>query len=418
MRPKHLFLLPHVDVMEPQPGGRWDVALAAERSTWRRANGLASGPTKQIGLLIRGLITEMCILYLVDDGGSVVTEFESLQTEQLAERARPDANVGRKNARRAHEIAIVKRNARIEAGRKGGNNFPSCVVPESQLMPPNIEYVCEAPVDVEPLVVQMVAPVTVLYRNDSVKEFIMPLGAQCVGLDVARDFGSQIGIFKGKITSVNTEGRRHYYHVLYEDGDEEDYDFEEMEFAAELHYKLQRGTYSAPTEDVEHMSDGEGSLHVPSDTEDESEMRSKKAQRKRKKKAAVPEQLQPKAKKTRVTGLGKGAKLKLAKSQHTITSLLEAYAPETEYGASIRSMNESDQLAEVVRLNKGVDKGTNLAIKSKLITAKYKELLAEKCDSTLLIVGNLLNPCLERTMPHAVCAFYRLNFFQSANGSK
>ncbi len=43
MRPKHLFLLPHVAEMEPQPGGRWDVALAAERSAWRRANGLASG---------------------------------------------------------------------------------------------------------------------------------------------------------------------------------------------------------------------------------------------------------------------------------------------------------------------------------------------------------------------------------------
>jgi hypothetical protein len=49
-----------------------------------------------------------------------------------------------------------------------------------------------------------------------------------------------------------------------------------MEFAAELHYKLKRGTYVAPMEDVEPMSDGEGSLHVPSDTEHESEMRTKK----------------------------------------------------------------------------------------------------------------------------------------------
>ena len=132
------------------------------------------------------------------------------------------------------------------------------------------------------------------------------------------------------------------------------------------------------------MSDGEGSVHVPSETEDDSDMRLKQAPRKRKKKTAVPEQLQPKAKKTRVTGVGKVAKLKLAKSQHTITSLLEAYAPETEYGASIRSMNESDQVAEVLRLNKGVDKGTNLAIKSKLITAKYKELLSEKMRQYLI----------------------------------
>ena len=68
----------------------------------------------------------------------------------------------------------------------------------------------------------------------------------------------------------------------------------------------------------------------------------------------------------------------MAKSQHTIISLLEAYSPETEYGASIRAMNETDQVAEVARLSKGVDKRTNIAIKSKLITAKYKELLAEK----------------------------------------
>ena len=176
----------------------------------------------------------MRILRVVDDGGSVVTDFESLQTEQLSELARPDANVGRKKAKRAHANAIVKRNARIEGARKGSKSFSICVVPESEVMPPIIEYVCEVPVDVETSVGNMEAPVTVLYRNESAKEFIMPVGAQCVGLDVARDFGPQIGIFKGKITSVNTEGRRHYYHVLYEDGDEEDYDFEEMEFAAEL----------------------------------------------------------------------------------------------------------------------------------------------------------------------------------------
>jgi hypothetical protein len=248
--------------MEPVPGGRWDVALAAERSAWRQANGLASGPTKHICLSILHLITRICILYLVDDGGSVVTEFESLhlQTEQFAEQAIPDENVGRKNARRAHELEIGKRNARIEAKRKAClakqkkkvNNvpvaarstkrhkhsesktdssdlgsaadkdaptsthlpFPSCVVPETQLLSPNIEYVDEAAVDVEPLVVQTLQPVNVIYRNDLVKEFIMPVGAQCVGLEVARDFGPKIGIYKGKITSVDTEGRRHHYHVV------------------------------------------------------------------------------------------------------------------------------------------------------------------------------------------------------------
>jgi hypothetical protein len=39
------YFFPHVDRTVPEPGGRWDVALSAERSAWRQANGLASGPT-------------------------------------------------------------------------------------------------------------------------------------------------------------------------------------------------------------------------------------------------------------------------------------------------------------------------------------------------------------------------------------
>ncbi len=179
--------------------------------------------------------------------------------------------------------------------------YPSYVVPETQLTSPSLDVSCAAAIDVVPLVVHMQQPVSVLYRNELVKEFIMPKDAECVGLEVARDFGSKIGIFKGKITSVDTGGRRHHYHVLYDAGDEEDYDFEEREFAAELHYKIKRGTYVAPMEDLEPMSDGEGSLHVPSDTEHESDMRTKKGQRKRKKTAAVTDRLEPKAKKTRQT---------------------------------------------------------------------------------------------------------------------
>ena len=45
MKPGWLLIFSLVDVMEPVPGGRWDAALAAERSAWRQANGLASGPS-------------------------------------------------------------------------------------------------------------------------------------------------------------------------------------------------------------------------------------------------------------------------------------------------------------------------------------------------------------------------------------
>ena len=47
-------------------------------------------------------------------------------------------------------------------------------------------------------------------------------------------------------------------------------------------------------------------------------------------------------------------------------------------------MNATDQIGEVARLNKGVDKGTNIAIKSKLITAKYTEIVAGKMRQHLI----------------------------------
>jgi hypothetical protein len=48
-----------------------------------------------------------------------------------------------------------------------------------------------------------------------------------MGLIVARDFGADGGIYHGRITAVDMSGRRTYYHVTYDDGDEEDFDFEE-----------------------------------------------------------------------------------------------------------------------------------------------------------------------------------------------
>ncbi len=303
-----------------------------------------------------------------DHGGSVISEFEALQTEQYTEEARPNANVGRKQARRAHEIEIGKRNARIEAVRKVRLAKPRCVVPETQVTSPTRDIMSEAAVDVPP----------------ALKEFIMPVGSECVGLEVARDFGPKIGIFKGKITSVDTGGRRHHFHVLYADGDEEDYDYEEMEFAAELHYKIQTGTYVAPSEDVEPMSDGEGSIHIPSELEHETEFSSKKRKRQRKRKGTGTEQLEPNTKRKKSTAASKVGKGKLTKSQHTITSLLDSYASDTEYGASIRAMNATDQIGEVARLNKGVDKASNIAIKYKLLTAKYTELVAGKMRQHLI----------------------------------
>ena len=69
----------------------------------------------------------------------------------------------------------------------------------------------------------------------------VPKGEAAVGVGVARDFGKDLGIFKGKVVHVRKNRHRDIYHILYEDGDEEDFDVEEYEFAYELRLGLEIG---------------------------------------------------------------------------------------------------------------------------------------------------------------------------------
>jgi hypothetical protein len=56
----------------------------------------------------------------------------------------------------------------------------------------------------------------------------VPEGDACVGLEVARDFGGEHGVCLGTIVRVDMQRRRALYHVVYSDGDEEDYDAAEV----------------------------------------------------------------------------------------------------------------------------------------------------------------------------------------------
>ncbi len=95
---------------------------------------------------------------------------------------------------------------------------------------------------------------------------VIPKGNEAMGLIVARDFGVDGGIYHGRITAVDMSGRRTYYHVTYDDGDEEDFDFEELKYAVELQQAVALGTYKSLEEETQdEASDGERSLHVPSD---------------------------------------------------------------------------------------------------------------------------------------------------------
>ncbi len=62
----------------------------------------------------------------------------------------------------------------------------------------------------------------------------VPEGDACVGLEVARDFGGEHGVCLGTIVRVDMHRRRALYHVLYSDGDEEDYDAAELQYAREF----------------------------------------------------------------------------------------------------------------------------------------------------------------------------------------
>jgi hypothetical protein len=66
-------------------------------------------------------------------------------------------------------------------------------------------------------------------------------GDACIELQVARDFGGPHGVCKGPIVSVDLNRRRPLYHILYDDGDEEDFDDQELQYALELHDAFKNG---------------------------------------------------------------------------------------------------------------------------------------------------------------------------------
>jgi hypothetical protein len=103
-------------------------------------------------------------------------------------------------------------------------------------------------------------PVALLLKavKDKV-ETVMPEGEQAVGAGIARDFGTELGVFKGKVHHVQAVRRRHVYHVKYEDGDSEDFDADEYKYAYELRQAIDTGVVYEPdgNSDCEETISGE-----------------------------------------------------------------------------------------------------------------------------------------------------------------
>ena len=70
---------------------------------------------------------------------------------------------------------------------------------------------------------------------------VYPKGETAIGVEIARDFGGAVGICCGKIVRVDVVTRRPLYHVVYSDGDEEDYDDAELQYAIDLFVAFKSG---------------------------------------------------------------------------------------------------------------------------------------------------------------------------------
>jgi hypothetical protein len=63
---------------------------------------------------------------------------------------------------------------------------------------------------------------------------------------------------------------------------------------------------------------------------------------------------------------------------YTLEHILETWNEDNEYGKSFRAMSSNEQQLEVIRMNKGAEKGLKNVIKTKLLDVNYKVMMAEK----------------------------------------
>ncbi len=96
----------------------------------------------------------------------------------------------------------------------------------------------------------------------------IPEGQEAVGVaagvGIARDFEKDLGVFIGEVKHVRAQRKRHVYHVQYEDGDSEDFDLEEYQFAYEVRKALDAGKFRRDD------NEGENDDRISNDgTEDE-----------------------------------------------------------------------------------------------------------------------------------------------------
>jgi hypothetical protein len=192
----------------------------------------------------------------------------------------------------------------------------------------------------------------------------IPEGQSAVGEGIARDFGKELGMFKGKVIQVETIRTRHIYHVVYEDGDSEDFDLDEYRYAYELRQALDKGLeYEPPNETLE-----------PLETESPQPKKRKRQPRAKKTNGEAPLQR------------ARGVKLKKKMDQvtYTMDAAMNEFGADSEFGKALRDMPDAERIVAVAKLNKGATNGIKGAVKAKVLSSKYSSICMEKLKDHLV----------------------------------
>jgi hypothetical protein len=230
-------------------------------------------------------------------------------------------------------------------------------------------------------------------------EKTIPEGQEAVGVGIARDFGKDVGVFKGVVTNVREHRKRNIYHVQYEDGDSEDFDLEEFEFAYEVRQALDEGTFiredtvveteenisNDGTEDEWHASENVG------DSDNDTAANGKRTKRQRTK--------QPRAKKV--------AKL-MNKKTYTMDSVLLEFGEDDAFGQEYRKLDDEAKKKAVEKLNVGATKGIKGVVKENVLTTKYSSLCQDKLKEHLVAsrvdVENMFRKAPPRPLSRTIMA--------------
>ena len=217
----------------------------------------------------------------------------------------------------------------------------------------------------------------------------IPEGQEAVGVGIARDFGKDVGVFKGEVTHVKDQRKRHIYHVQYEDGDSEDFDLEEYQFAYEVRQALDAGIFrrentGGDTVDTISNDGTEDEWHATEnvvDSDTETVAKGKRTRKTKKNKddgktpATTQRTKQPRAKKVQ--------KLMNNKTYTTDSVLLE-FGEDDAFGQEYRKLDVEAKKKAVEKLNAGATKGIKSVVKTNVLTTKYSSLCSEKLMEHLL----------------------------------